>query len=1139
VTEFRSPRQHLGADRLLGEPTLSDSGPEPSTFLLPTGTVTFLLTDVAQSTATWEAAPESMAKAISRHYEILAEAVARNHGVRPTEQGEGDSIVAAFSRGADAVAAALDAQLALAGEPWPAGAELSVRMALHTGDAQQRDAFNYFGQTVIRTARLRSLAHGGQVIASRATTDLVADRLPAGSRWRDLGMHRLKDLGRPEYVFQLEHPDLVSDFPALVGINDSRTNLPGQLSTFIGRERELAEAGGLLDEHRLLTVTGAGGCGKTRLALQMAADRTDRFDDGVWYVDLAPVTGSGTVARQVADVLRISDEADVPLMSSLVERLRDQSVLLVLDNCEHLIDQCAELIDEVTRQCGGVQVLATSRQILDVAGEVMWRLPSMTLPPDSSDTPVGALGTYDAIRLFCERAARSRPGFALESSNAMRIASICRRLDGIPLALELAAARVRTLGLDDIAKGLDDRFRLLTGGARTALPRQQTLAASVDWSHDLLDVDEQRLFAELSVFAGAFTLDAARQVASGSPAAITDGLAALIDRSLVSLDDGEVSTRYRYLETVKAYGRNRLVGSGDEPAVRDRHLAHHLSVAERSEEGILGLEQSEWLGRLDREHDDLRSALDWASVSFSVESLYRLAYALQAYWHARGHSREAQGWYDRLLAEAPDAPPELRARVLWASSYLAVYADDMALCAERSAAALSLARECGDERTIGRALDTAATMRQYADPAGTQADFFEAAAHADRNGDTWCRIDARQKAAFSDWYRDRWPEALALAEQAVEPARALGNHFFLVWHESLVGMAALRRGEYRQAELALRVALDHAARLGEAMTIAVPGTLLRWAALRRGDDAAAAAVANEVLDLLGDKAGAGFAMVQIGFVDAAALLRAGDDAGAVEFLTFIVAVLRGEGMLYPVSIYLSFLGMAQVGVGDLEAAAATAATQHDVASRLQSDVADGTAHFLDAVIERRTGRADLADKSARKALTVLVGAGIRPDAVDALAVLAGCVLDLGNATQAARILGAVQALRLEHGWLGDFPTVINAQSELDVQAVHVALGDEGSARIVEGATLSLEEAVEQAMRSHGTRSRPATGWASLTPTERQVVEQVRLGHTNPEIAETLLMARSTVKTHVSHCLTKLGVSTRAELAAEAARHESP
>jgi predicted ATPase/class 3 adenylate cyclase/DNA-binding CsgD family transcriptional regulator len=1139
VTELRSPRQHLGAGRLLGEPTLSDSGPEPSTFLLPTGTVTFLLTDVAQSTATWEAAPEAMAKAISRHYEILADAVAANHGVRPTEQGEGDSIVAAFSRGADAVAAALDAQRALAAEPWPAGAELSVRMALHTGDAQQRDAFNYFGQTVIRAARLRSLAHGGQVIASRATTDLVADRLPAGARWRDLGAHRLKDLGRPEYVFQLEHPDLVSEFPPLVGLNERLTNLPGQLSSFIGREHELAEAGRLLDDHRLLTITGSGGCGKTRLALQLAADRSDRFDDGVWYVELASLAGSGTVARQVADVLRVSDEADVDLVSSLVGRLRDQSVLLVLDNCEHLIDQCAELIDAITRQCGGVRVLATSRQVLDVEGEVIWRLPSMTLPPGSADLALEALGTYDAIRLFCERAARSRPGFAMESSNALPITSICRRLDGIPLAIELAAARVRSLGLDDIARGLDDRFALLTGGARTALPRQQTLAASVDWSHDLLDVDEQRLFAELSVFAGAFTLEAARQVATGEPGAVTDGLAALVDRSLVSLDDSGVSTRYRYLETIKAYGRRRLNESGAEASLRDRHLAHHLAVAEQSEEGILGLEQGEWLGRLDREHDDLRAALDWASASFSVESLYRLAYALQAYWHARGHSREAQGWYDRVLAEAPDARPELRARVLWASSYLAVYADDMALCAERSAAALELARACGDERTIGRALDTTATMRQYADPAGTQSDFLEAAGYAERNGDTWCRIDALQKAAFSDWYRDRWPQAIARAEHAVEAARVLDNHFFLSWHESLLGMAALRGGDHEQAEPALRAALDHAAGLGEATTVVVPATLLGWSAMRRGDDAAAAAVHRELLDLLGDNAGAGFAVVQIGFIDAAALLRAGEDAQALGYLTFVVDAVRGQGMLYPLALYLSFLGMAQIGVGDLDAAVETAAAQHQAASALQSEVADASAHLLDAVVSRRRGRADLADKSARRALTGLVQAGIRPEAVDALAVLAGCVLDLGNPTQAAHLLGAVGALRVEHGWLGDFPTVVNGQSELDVQVILDALGDEGPGHLTQGASLSLDEAVEQAMRAHGTRSRPATGWASLTPTELQVVEQVRQGQTNPEIAEALFMARSTVKTHVSHSLTKLGVSTRAELAAEAARHESP
>ena len=295
-----------------------------------------------------------MAKAISRHYEILADAVGSHRGVRPVEQGEGDSIVAAFSRGVDAVAAALSAQQQLARETWPEGVDLRVRMALHTGDAQLRDTFNYYGPTVIRTARLRALAHGGQTIASRATRDLVAEGLPPGASWRDLGSHRLKDLGRPEHVFQLCHLELPDTFPALAGLDSTRNNLPAQLTTFVGRERELAEAGALVDEHRLVTLTGSGGCGKTRLALQLAAERTDRFPGGVWYVELATLAGSGTVARQVADVLRVPEDPEQPLLDVLAQHLADDQMLLVLDNCEHLLDDCAVLVDTVSRQSPGL-----------------------------------------------------------------------------------------------------------------------------------------------------------------------------------------------------------------------------------------------------------------------------------------------------------------------------------------------------------------------------------------------------------------------------------------------------------------------------------------------------------------------------------------------------------------------------------------------------------------------------------------------------------------------------------------------------------------------------------------------------------------------------------------------------------------
>ena len=354
MTEPRHP--------LLAENIVSEAA-DASTFLLPTGTVTFLLTDVEHSTASWESAPEAMAKAISRHYEILADAVGSHRGVRPVEQGEGDSIVAAFSRGVDAVAAALTAQQELARETWPEGVDIRVRMALHTGDAQLRDAFNYYGPTVIRTARLRALAHGGQTIASRATRDLVADGLPLGASWRDLGSHRLKDLGRPE---QLCHVDLPDTFPALAGLDSTRNNLPAQPTTFVGRERELAEAGALVDEHRLVTLTGSGGCGKTRLALQLAAERTDRFPGGVWYVELATLAGSGTVARQVADVLKVPEDPDKSLLEALAHRLADDQVLMVLDNCEHLLDDCAVLVDTLSRQSPGLGIIAASlAELLD------------------------------------------------------------------------------------------------------------------------------------------------------------------------------------------------------------------------------------------------------------------------------------------------------------------------------------------------------------------------------------------------------------------------------------------------------------------------------------------------------------------------------------------------------------------------------------------------------------------------------------------------------------------------------------------------------------------------------------------------------------------------------------------------------
>ena len=1064
---------------LIAENVVSDAA-DASTFLLPTGTVTFLLTDVEHSTASWEAAPEAMAKAISRHYEILADAVGSHRGVRPVEQGEGDSIVAAFSRGVDAVAAALNAQQQLASESWPKGVDLRVRMALHTGDAQLRDAFNYYGPTVIRAARLRALAHGAQTIASRATRDLVADGLPLGASWRDLGTHRLKDLGRPEHVFQLCHVDLPDSFAPLAGLDSTRNNLPGQLTTFVGRERELAEAGALVDEHRLVTLTGSGGCGKTRLALQLAAERTDRFPGGVWYVELATLAGSGTVARQVADVLRVPEDPETSLLDVLAQRLADDQVLLVLDNCEHLLDDCAVLVDTLSRQDPGLVIIATSRQPLDVPGEIVWRVPSMTVPAHVASDSLEAVGACDAVRLFCDRAARGRPGFALSAGNAAAIATICERVDGIPLAIELAAAHVRTMALDEIVAGLDNRFHLLTGGSRTLLPRQQTLEASVDWSYDLLTEDEQRVFGTLSVFSAPFTAEAAAAVSDADALATRDSLAALVDRSLIQLDDDRVPARYRYLETVKAYGRARLRDGGNADSTHDRHLRYFLDAAERSQDGLIGHDEDAWLGRLDLEHDDMRTALEWASATIAQDDLLRLVSALGPYWHTRGHAREAQAWFDRALTEGQTAADELRGRVLWASAYQAIYTQDVEFGIGRAEAALELAERAGDLRTIARCTDSLATLQQYADPAGAQPTFLEAAALAEAQGDIWCQIDCLQKAAYSDFYRDRWPEAIDGSIEVERLASSLGNRLFLAYNDLVHGTAAWRQGHWEDAKRRLRDALDRALELGEPMTIASPATLLYWIEIQSRNVEAAQGIRAEVQDALGDKLADSMVGALLACVEAITVLDADDPEAAAAVLSAVCEGLLNERVLFPTSMFMPLLALAQMGAGDHREAQHTIDRLRGVAEDLQSVSASADADRVAALLARREGRPDLAGPLARSALTGYLGLGLRVHAAETLELLGGLLVDLGNAASGLRLLTAAAQISRDNDW-GPTWGVSPLTGSADIAAARDVLGDRAVEVEAEGAALTLEQAAELAMPRPRHAQAPLDGLAESQP----------------------------------------------------------
>jgi predicted ATPase/class 3 adenylate cyclase len=636
---------------------------------LPSGTLTFLLSDVEGSTALWEAAREAMAVALPRSLEIVETVASAHGGVLPVEQGEGDSRLAVFARAADALAAALAIQRAMTDEAWPDGAGLRIRLALHAGDARLRDERTYGGGVVHRVAGLRALARGGQVLVSRAVHDLVADELPEGMELVDLGRHRLRDLSRPEQVFELRHPDLPRVEGGLRSLVAVPNNLPSAVSSFVGRVSERAELGELLSRHRLVTVTGPGGCGKTRLTLEVAADAAADRPDGIWLVELSGVADPDLVADTVLAAVDVGEVPGVDAIDRLSEFLQSRRALLIVDTCEHLVDAVADAAHRLLQACPNLILVATSQEPLGVTGEIVWRVPPMT---------IGDNGEGDAEALFAERARAVRANFTVNDSNRAAVASVCRRLDGIPLAIELAAARVRSISINDIAAGLDDRFRLLAGGSRTALARQRTLEASVQWSYELTDPLERTVLRRLAVFQGSFDVAAAERIAGGGDVDELVGLdilGRLVDKSLVQVEEtpnGEA--RYRLLDTIRHFGRDRLADEGEVEATQRRHLAWVRDLCEAAEP-TLERGGVATLARIDDQFDDIRVGLAWACSDPERASVaVAIVGALGLYWLLRGRYREGIDWCREALApdaERADDAERLRAR--WALANAPLY----------------------------------------------------------------------------------------------------------------------------------------------------------------------------------------------------------------------------------------------------------------------------------------------------------------------------------------------------------------------------------------------------------------------------------------------------------------------------------
>lgn len=687
---------------------------------LPTGTVAFLFTDVEGSTRGWQTYGEAMGRAIAQHDELLRGAITSHDGY--VFKTVGDAFCAAFSTVPAALATAIDAQRALGKASWDEVPPIRVRMAVHVGAAEERDS-DYFGPAVNRVARLLSAGHGGQVLLSLPATELVRDNLPPGAALREHGQHRLKDLERPEHIYDVLISGLPSEFPPLVTLDARPNNLPLELTPFIGREREIAQLRETLlrPEVRLLTLLGPGGVGKTRLALQVAADLIDVLPDGVFFVPLAAIREPDLVLPAIAEALGVRETGGQPLRQALRDRLRSATALLLLDNFEQVID-AAPVLADLLRECGQLKIIATSRSVLHVTGEHEVVVAPMGLPPGQRGQRITAdvaMGS-DAVRLFEFRARAVKSDFTLVDESAPAVVEICRRLDGLPLAIELAAARVRMLTPQAMLPRLESRLKLLAGGARDLPERQQTLRGAIAWSYDLLPPDQQTLLARMSVFAGGSSFEASEVVCGGGPSAnlddesdgfdlpevdLFDGIGALVEHSLLRQEELDGDVRYRMLETVREFGLEHLATSGEDAELRRRHAHFFLDLAEQAAPELIGQSQGHWLQHLDIDHDNLRSTLTWALETGRAEMALRLGRALNRFWQLRGHLSEGRSWLERALALDGGVDRALSAGVLNNLGSLSNNLGDYARAQVAYEDSLQIWRELGDRRAIGRVLN--------------------------------------------------------------------------------------------------------------------------------------------------------------------------------------------------------------------------------------------------------------------------------------------------------------------------------------------------------------------------------------------------------------------------------------------------
>jgi len=777
---------------------------------LPTGTVTFLFTDIEGSTRLLERLGERYAVLLTEHQRLLREAIGEAGGKEVDT--EGDALFAVFETAPQAVACAVEAQRALAAHSWPDGEQVRVRMGLHTGEGRL-GAGGYVGLDVHRAARISAAGHGGQVLLSASTTSLAEGVLPRGVTLRDLGDHRLKDLSRPEHLFQLLISELRSDFPQPRTLEAHPNNLPVQLTSFVGREREIDGLNDAVEASRLVTLTGPGGTGKTRLGLQVGAELLERFEHGVFFVSLAPISDPSLLASTIVHTLGLAEEGSRPALETLQEHLRSREMLLILDNFEQIVEAGSVAV-EMLRAAPRLKILVTSRAGLHVSGENEHPVPPMELPDHRRLPPLDALSQFESVALFIQRAASVSPSFAVTNENARAVAEICARLDGLPLAIELAAARARVLAPQAILARLESRLALLTGGARDLPARQQTLRGTIDWSYDLLDRAERSLFCRLSVFVGGLSLHSAETVCNpeGELGMDTlDALTSLVDKSLIrQIPSDADQPRFRMLQVIREYGLERLGAAEEAEEIRERHARYFLELADRAEPHYMQSDQASWLDTIELDHDNLRSALEWLRDRDPRRALL-LAAALWRFWQIRGYLNEGRRNLTELLAlPGASEDPVVHAKGLEAAGGVVYWQGDFEAARTFYEEALSIHRQQGDR--VAAAMQLYNISFTYSVP-GTDMDrarelteealtiFREA---RDRSGEAKC-LWSLGWTAFTGGDDEAVRSYLGQAEPAF---RELRDPFSLAWTLHTLGMLTIRSGEYPAARRYVKEALS-------------------------------------------------------------------------------------------------------------------------------------------------------------------------------------------------------------------------------------------------------------------------------------------------------------------------------------------